>query len=282
MSTQRLISDIPALRACLTTARQAGRRIGLVPTMGFLHAGHCSLIEASRRDGHFTIVTIFVNPAQFGPNEDFDSYPRDHDRDFDLAAAAGADLVWYPEASDLYPPGSQTMVQPGALAQRLCGLSRPRFFGGICSVVLRFFNLVRPDTAYFGEKDFQQLCIIRRMVADFYMDVTVVGCATLREADGLAMSSRNARLTTTDRPLALTLIRTIEAAREAYLRGERDAAALKQRLIAAWPADIELDYLDFREPVFLEEVQVLAADARLFVGAWLKGVRLIDNAALVG
>ncbi|MDJ0842054.1 MAG: pantoate--beta-alanine ligase [Acidobacteriota bacterium] len=276
----RLQSQTDRLRAVLSELRVAGRTIGFVPTMGYLHYGHRSLIERSRDDGCFTVVSVFVNPAQFGPDEDLDTYPADHDRDFELSVASGADLVWYPERTDLYPPESQTMVKPGALADRLCGVSRPQFFPGICSVVLRFFNLIKPDRAYFGEKDFQQLAIIKRMAADFYLDVDVIGCPLQREADGLAMSSRNARLAPEDRDLALTLYRTITEARTAYAKGERDAEALRTKLKEGWPQGIELDYLDFREPVLLEEVATLAADTRIFLGAWLNGVRLIDNDAL--
>ena len=271
-------SNTARLREILSENRNRG--IGFVPTMGFLHRGHQTLIEASRNDALFTVVSVFVNPAQFGPNEDFDSYPRDPDRDFRLAEESGADLVWYPEVEDLYGAQCQTTVQPGALAKRLCGLSRPQFFPGICTVVLKLFNLVQPTRAYFGEKDFQQLAIIRRMAADFYLDVTVVGCPTIREPDGLAMSSRNARLAPEDRRLALTLYQTIGRARKAFADGARDASAVKHQLQQAWPREIDLDYLEFREPTLLEEVDELTPEVRLFLGAWLKGVRLIDNAAL--
>lgn len=269
----------PMIQA-LEQYRRDGQTIGFVPTMGCLHRGHQALIEASRNDGNLTMVSVFVNPAQFGPNEDFDKYPRDSDRDYELATAAGGDIVWYPDVADLYPPEAQTSVRPGALADKLCGVSRPQFFPGICTVVLKLFNLVRPHQAYFGEKDFQQLAIIRRMVADFYLEIDVVGCPTVRETDGLAMSSRNRYLTDADRDTALTLYRTLEAARRAFAEGERDATALKTRLTAAWPQDLELDYLDFREPDFLEEVDQLNAETRLFLGAWLRGIRLIDNAAI--
>ncbi len=268
------------LRSAVRQARQAGRVIGFAPTMGGLHQGHQSLIEAARRDGCFTVVSIFVNPTQFGPDEDFESYPRDADRDFRLAAEAGADLVWHPRTADLYAEDSPTMVAPGALAERLCGLSRPQFFGGICTVVLKLFNLIKPDRAYFGEKDFQQLTIIRKMVADFFMDIDVIGCPTVREPDGLAMSSRNAKLAPADRDLALTLWRRIERARAAFAEGCRDAAALARKLAADWPTELELDYMELREPRLLEKVETLTADTRLFLGAWLNGVRLIDNAAL--
>lgn len=271
-------SDTAGLRALIQKARQQGRTIGFVPTMGFLHRGHQSLIEACSQAGHYTVVSIFVNPAQFGPNEDLDTYPRNPEGDFQLSREAGADLVWYPEVHDLYPPGCQTMVTPGDLAKRLCGLSRPQFFGGICSVVLKFFNIIQPDATWFGEKDFQQLAIIRKMVSDFYLNIQVMGGELIREEDGLAMSSRNARIRPEDREPALTLYRTILNAQEAYRRGERDALKLARELKAAWPDCLELDYLDFREPVLLEPTNELKEDTRIFLGAWLNGVRLIDNA----
>lgn len=276
----RLDSDTPALRQKIQAQRQAGHTIGFVPTMGFLHEGHTSLIEASRNAGHFTVVSVFVNPAQFGPGEDLDSYPRTAQRDFEISVACGAQLVWFPEVGDLYPVGAQTRVAPGALAQRLCGISRPQFFGGICTVVLKLFNLVTPDEAFFGQKDFQQFAIVRRMVQDFYLNVRVTGCPTVRDRDGLAKSSRNARLKPPERDQALTLYRTIRAAQAAFQAGAQDAAPLKTDLLGHWPKSIDLDYLSFRDPIQLEEVERLSGATRIFLGAWLNGVRLIDNAAL--
>ncbi len=278
--TLTLESSLGELQHHLRAARQAGRKIGFVPTMGFLHDGHQSLIEMARANGDYTVVSIFVNPTQFGPNEDLDSYPRDAEGDIRRCRAAGADLVFFPARTDLYPPGAQTMVTPGDLAQRLCGLSRPAFFGGICTVVLKFFNLIRPDRAYFGEKDFQQLTIIRRMVSDLFLNVEIVGGATVRESDGLAMSSRNVRLKPSQRELALTLWRTICAAREAYQGGERNALALREQLLGHWPEGIAFDYLDFREPKGLALVEELVPGIRIFLGVWIDGIRLIDNAAI--
>lgn len=278
--TIRLDSNIRKLRQIIDEQRVLGRSIGFVPTMGYLHMGHQSLIEASQKEGHFTVVSVFVNPTQFGPNEDLDAYPRDAERDFQLASQSGADLVWFPEVSDLYAEGSKTMVAPGDLARRMCGLSRPDFFGGICTVVLKFFVIIRPDYAWFGEKDFQQLTIVRRMVADFYLDVEIIGGETIREADGLAMSSRNARLKPEERDLALALYRIIDQAQQAFQAGERDAVQLEARLRASWPKGIDLDYLDLRDPVHLEKVGTLAENTRIFLGAWLNGVRLIDNACV--
>lgn len=278
---QRLHSDIAGLRTLLHQQRAMNRTIGFVPTMGFLHQGHQSLITQSREAGNFTVVSIFVNPTQFGPNEDFESYPRDPERDFQLAIDAGADIVWFPEVTDLYPKSAQTFVTPGDLAKRLCGVSRPQFFGGICTVVLKFFNIIAPDKAYFGEKDYQQLAIVRRMAADFYMDLEVVGGATVRDENGLALSSRNAKLNDAQYQRALWLSKSIAAARAAYARGERDPQTVLEHLKTSCPADgIDIDYLEFRDPVDLELVETLADDSRLFIGCWLDGVRLIDNAQI--
>lgn len=263
-----------------TLAAHRHRGIGFVPTMGFLHEGHLSLIRTAKATGQFTVVSVFVNPAQFGPNEDLESYPREPERDYELSRQAGADLVWFPSVADLYAPGSETSVLPGNLSKKLCGLSRPNFFPGICTVVLKLFNLIRPDQAFFGEKDYQQLTIIRQMVRDFYLPTQVIGCPTVREEDGLAMSSRNAYLRPEDRPLALALFRTIERARALFAGGTRDAKVLQEDLKSSWPEGIELDYLELRHPTTLDEETHLSGESRLFLGAWLRGIRLIDNAAL--
>ena len=278
---KRIDGNRLGFQAELAEARYKGLTVGFVPTMGFLHEGHCALIRESARHNDRTVVSIFVNPTQFGPNEDLATYPRGPQGDYQKSIAAGADWVWYPEETDLYPVGWQTRVQPGELAHRLCGLSRPAFFGGICSVVLRLFNIVQPHRSYFGEKDFQQLTIIKKMVADLFLPVEVVGCPTVREPDGLAMSSRNARLKPAERHIALGLWRCLSAAREAFAAGQQDAGSLVHDLRHLWPQEIELDYLEFRDPVHLDLVSELEADTRLFLAGWLNGVRLIDNGALV-
>lgn len=276
----RLDSNIKRLKLLLAEGQAAGTSIGFVATMGSLHCGHQSLIDASRRQGLFTVVSIFVNPTQFGPNEDLDAYPRDPAGDMAACEAAGADLIWFPDVSDLFPDTAQTTVAPSALAQRLCGISRPAFFGGICTVVLKLFNLIKPSFAFFGEKDYQQLAIIRQMVNDFYLDVEVIGVPTMRETDGLAMSSRNARLNPSQRKIALNLWRMLCLARSAFADGDRNAEQVRNRLLDTWPDGLTLDYLEFRDPIQLEPVAVLSADTRILLGAWLDGIRLIDNIAL--
>lgn len=260
--------------------RKQGRSIGFVPTMGYLHQGHLSLIEASKRDGHCTVMSIFVNPTQFGPNEDFDAYPRDEARDLNLAEQAGADAVWFPTRGDLYPQGDDMRITPGEMGDCLCGISRPVFFSGILTVVMKLFHAVKPDCAYFGEKDFQQLTLIRRMTQLFFLDVRIVGCPTVREIDGLAMSSRNVRIPPDRRNDALGLFRTIQNARKAFLAGQKDPKTLRQHLLQRWPDGLDLDYLEFRDPQTLNEVTLLKPSTRIFIGAWLDGVRLIDNAEI--
>jgi len=278
-------SDRPGLQANIEEWRQRGLSIGFVATMGGLHRGHLSLVEASAHHCDRTIVSVFVNPAQFGPNEDFAAYPRNEDRDTELSVAAGADLVWVPDVTDIYASNEQTRVVPGALANRLCGVSRPQFFGGICTVVLKLFQIIRPDVSFFGEKDYQQLLIIRKMVHDFFLPVEIIGCPIVRASDGLAMSSRNQRIPAGKRKLALHLHRCIETAQHLFAEGTRDPAEMAKQLKNDWPEGLELDYLEFRDPVDLVLVGELEPGTRLFLGAWLvegdgQGVRLIDNAAL--
>jgi len=282
-------SGIQAIRQAIQREKARGQTIGFIPTMGFLHEGHLSLIRASASRGDLPIMSLFVNPTQFGPNEDLDSYPRNEERDIELATEAGAKIIWIPDTATLYPGGlddQQIKVVPGSISKRLCGASRPVFFTGICTVVLKLFNLIQPDRAYFGEKDFQQLQIIRRMVEELLLEIEIVGCPIVRESDGLAMSSRNVRIPNGKRDVALHLSRTIQKARVQYANGQRDVDALMDVLQADWPEDLELDYMECRCSTTLELVTQLDSSTRLFLGAWLKdesgtrGVRLIDNAAL--
>lgn len=280
-----------ALRAC--ASQHPERAVSLVPTMGGLHEGHAGLIRRSVRDGHLTVVSIFVNPTQFGPSEDFDRYPREHDADCALVEACGASVVWIPTVAEIYPfaqgpaTSAAMLIDPGDAARRLCGLSRPHFFSGVCTVVMKLFNLCRPHVAYFGEKDWQQLVIIRRMVEEFHLGVDVRGVAIARDSDGLAMSSRNRFLRAEDRHAALALHRTIQRGRDAFRAGRRSAVDLTRDLRASWEAEglagMKLDYLEVLQPDTLEVPKELQPESRIFVAAWLGDppVRLIDNAALV-
>ncbi|MFL5246708.1 MAG: pantoate--beta-alanine ligase [Myxococcales bacterium] len=267
-------------RAC-QEARVDGP-LALVPTMGFLHEGHASLIRAARNLAPTVAVTIFVNPTQFGPNEDLSRYPRDLEGDLQRCGRAGASFVFAPDApSEMYPAGFQTYVEPGPLAGPLCGARRPGHFRGVCTVVAKLFALSRADVALFGEKDYQQLQIIRRMAADLDIGTEVIGRPIVREADGLALSSRNAYLLPEERPRATALWRSILAVRERFRAGERDREvleALAQETLTR--AGLRVDYAELRDPNELQPVSQADPSSRLFLAAFLAKTRLIDNAAL--
>jgi pantoate--beta-alanine ligase len=280
--TVPVITDVPALRRAVHTARGRGLRIALVPTMGALHPGHLSLIEAARQANTLVVVSIFVNPTQFGPNEDFNSYPRPLSRDLELCAAAGVDLVYHPDPTAMYPAGYCTDVEVTGLQDVLCGASRPGHFRGVATVVLKLFNQVQPDRAYFGQKDAQQVQVIRRMVRDLDVPVDVVACPTVREADGLALSSRNAYLDATQRRHATVLYRALQEARERVEAGERDAAALRQLLadrIAATPG-AALDYAAVVDAETLTPLTRLQGPVLLALAVKFGATRLIDNLSL--
>jgi len=267
-------------RAC-QEARVDGP-LALVPTMGFLHEGHASLIRAARNLAPTVAVTIFVNPTQFGPNEDLSRYPRDLEGDLQRCGRAGASFVFAPDSpSEMYPAGFQTYVDPGPLSVPLCGARRPGHFRGVCTVVAKLFALSRADVALFGEKDYQQLQIIRRMAADLDIGTEVIGRPIVREADGLALSSRNAYLLPEERPRATALWRSILAVRERFRAGERDREvleALAQETLTR--AGLRVDYAELRDPNELQPVSQADPSSRLFLAAFLAKTRLIDNAAL--
>lgn len=262
-------------------ARARGQRVVFVPTMGALHAGHVALLHEGRRRGERLVLSIFVNPTQFGPNEDLARYPRDLTGDLAKAASAGADAAFVPAASVMYPPGAQTTVRVEKLEQGMCGDSRPNHFAGVATVVCKLFNIVRPHIAIFGEKDFQQLAVIRRMVRDLDMPVEVVGHPTVREADGLAMSSRNAFLSSSDRARALSLSRGLFAARAAFEAGERDVAALVAIARGHIEAGVDrVDYVDLRGAEDLEPLRRVDGAAVIATAAFVGPTRLIDNVRL--
>jgi pantoate--beta-alanine ligase len=267
-------------RAC-QEARVDGP-LALVPTMGFLHEGHASLIRAARNLAPTVAVTIFVNPTQFGPNEDLSRYPRDLEGDLQRCGRAGASFVFAPDSpSEIYPAGFQTYVEPGPLAGPLCGDRRPGHFRGVCTVVAKLFALSRADVALFGEKDYQQLQIIRRMAADLDIGTEVIGRPIVREADGLALSSRNAYLLPEERPRATALLRSILAVRERFRAGERDPDALEALARETLErAGLRVDYAELRDPIELQPAVQADPSSRLFLAAFLAKTRLIDNAAL--
>ena len=261
---------------------RADGSVGLVPTMGYLHEGHLSLVRRSRTENARTLATIFVNPAQFGPNEDLSRYPRALERDLALLNEAGCDAVFTPGPEEMYRPGHDTWVEPGAVAGPLEGERRPGHFRGVATVVLKLFGIATPTRAYFGEKDAQQLAVIRRMVADLDVPVEVVGCPIVREPDGLAMSSRNAYLGPEDRAAAPVLFRALTAARDRWRGGEGDPHALAHvmRHIVAMEPRAKLDYAVVADPLTLAEAASASEGARLLIAAKLGPARLIDNLEL--
>jgi len=257
-------------------ARARGERVAFVPTMGALHEGHVKLLREARGLGQRLALSIFVNPTQFGPNEDLARYPRDLPGDLAKAAGAGTDVAFVPDARDVYPAGFQTTVEVRELARGLCGPFRPGHFAGVATVVCKLFNVVRPDVAVFGEKDYQQLAIVRRMVTDLDMGIEIVGIPTVREPDGLAMSSRNAYLSPQERARALSLSRALFAARDAAAGGARDGALLVAQARAALDVD-RVDYVELVDADTLQQVTDLRRPAVLAVAAFVGRTRLIDN-----
>ena len=271
---------IGGLRARLHGARSGGHRVGFVPTMGFLHAGHRSLIEHARTDNDLVVVSIFVNPLQFNPGEDFDDYPRDFDRDLAVCAQATADIVFAPAQHEMYPEPVATTVGLGTLADVLCGASRPGHFDGVATVVAKLFSIVGECSAYFGEKDFQQLTIVSRMAKDLSLPVRVVGCPTVREPDGLALSSRNTYLSEAERAQAPVLRRALEAGAALVESGETDGAAVEARMAAviSGASSARIDYAAAVDSATLTRSrQPLQGDVRLLVAVRFGKARLIDN-----
>lgn len=288
MSIPELVTDPAAWQARCLAARDAGLRLALVPTMGFLHAGHASLLQEARRRADqggrpgLSLASIFVNPTQFSPGEDLSRYPRDLEGDLATCAAAGVDLVLAPaDPAQLFPPDHQAWVTVERASQGLCGASRPGHFRGVATVVAKLFNLTRPHAALFGEKDFQQLAVIRAMVRDLAFGVEIVGMPIVRDPDGLAMSSRNAYLSAEERGRALTLSRALLEARDAVAGGTREAAALaataRARLEAA---GARVDYVEIVAPLTLAPVAVAAPGSVLLLAAFVGTTRLIDNLVL--
>lgn len=279
-----VIRSITELRRVVAQARAAGRRIGVVPTMGALHAGHISLIAAAERECDFIVVTIFVNPTQFGPHEDFQKYPRTLDADLQLMAGQRVEVVFTPETDTMYPPGVATAVEVSGAAVPWEGACRPGHFRGVATIVLKLFNLVQPDVAFFGRKDLQQTLVVRQMIRDLDVPVELRVCPTVREPDGLAMSSRNRYLQPEERRAALALSRALSRGAEMVRRGERDAAVVQQAMhtiIAAEPL-VRLEYLAIVEPVAMAEVRQIDSLAYAIVAARVGSTRLIDNEAMGG
>lgn len=279
-----ICSTIEQVRAALRNARSRQVSIGLVPTMGALHAGHLSLVRAAKRRCGLVVVSIFVNPTQFGPTEDLAKYPRSLERDCEMLRAEGTDLVFTPSADEMYGAGASTWVTVEGLSDRLDGASRPGHFRGVTTVVSKLFHIVEPDAAFFGQKDAAQLAIVRRMTRDLNLPIEIVGCAIVREADGLAMSSRNVYLSAEQRRQALVLSRCLERMRRAFDEGERTTAGLVDagRQALAEEPTVRLDYLSIVDPDTLEPVERIAGRSLAAVAAYVGTTRLIDNTELGG
>ena len=278
----KIINSILHMQALAIAPEREGRRIALVPTMGFLHEGHASLLRHGRTLGDLLLLSIFVNPIQFGQNEDLDRYPRDLERDCQIAEACGVDVIFMPTAQEMYPHGFQTGVSVSDLSLPLCGASRPGHFDGVATVVAKLFNITRPDVALFGTKDYQQLAVIRRMTADLNMPVEIVGMPIVREADGVAMSSRNAYLSSLERQSATCLIRAIRRARELFALGERSVAILKKetRAVIEKEAAAVIDYIEFRDGATLQDLEAADGSTLLALAVRIGQTRLIDNTVL--
>lgn len=280
----QIIHQISAMRRWSEGERRQEHRIVLVPTMGFLHAGHISLVRDAKTRGDRIVVSIFVNPIQFGPEEDFASYPRDLARDARLLEKEGVALLFHPSVEEMYPSGSQTYVEVEKLSLPLCGAFRPGHFRGVATVVVKLFNIVQPHVAIFGEKDFQQLQIIRRTVRDLSMDVEIVGHPIVREADGLAMSSRNAYLSPEERRAALCLSRSLCKAERLLRRGEASAQALIQLVRTELETEplVQAEYVKLCDAQTLEDVAKVQSPAVLALAVRIGKARLIDNRVLAG
>jgi len=277
-----IISDFQDMQGRVRQWRGQGLKVVLVPTMGYFHPGHVSLMAYGRTIGERLVVSLFVNPAQFGPQEDLQRYPRDLDRDGRLAQEVGVDVLYTPEAGAMYPPGYQTYVEVGSLAQGLCGASRPGHFRGVATVVLKLLHQVEPRVAVFGEKDYQQLMVVKQMVADLDVPTEIIGRPIVREPDGLAMSSRNSYLNPEERAAALCLYRALLGARELVLSGakRRDNILEAVRQMINSTPGTRIDHVSLVDPVTLQEVEAIDGEARLLLAVWINTTRLIDNTLL--
>ena len=280
MNKMKVASTIEQTRDIVSFWRKQGLSVGLVPTMGYLHEGHKSLIERAAKENDKVVVSVFVNPMQFGPNEDYESYPRDFDKDISSCEDAGANLVFHPEPEEMYSDTFSSFVDTTGVTEGLCGKSRPIHFRGVCTVVCKLFNIVQPDKAYFGQKDAQQLAVIRRMVRDLNMNLEVIGCPIIREEDGLAKSSRNTYLNAEERKAALVLSKSLNLAKESIKSGEKDSAKIKA-LIEENINKEPLAKIDYVEVVDwdknLDSKDTIEGPVLVAIAVYIGKTRLIDN-----
>lgn len=276
MKTANTIKEV---RETVKEWRKQGLSIGFVPTMGYLHEGHMSLIERAAKENDKVVVSVFVNPTQFGPNEDLDNYPRSLERDTETCEKSGANLVFFPEASEMYFEDKSTSVSVSGLTTLLCGAKRPGHFDGVCLVVSKFFNIVTPDRAYFGEKDAQQLAVIKRFVRDLNFDIEIIGCPIVREYDGLAKSSRNTYLSEEERKAALILSRSLNKAKEALSNGETSSNTIKELIINSISTEplAKIDYVEVVDSLSLSPVENITSPILVAIAVYIGKTRLIDN-----
>jgi pantoate--beta-alanine ligase len=274
-----VIKTIKEMNEFSSQARGAGRTIAFVPTMGFFHEGHLSLMREGRKKADLLIVSLFVNPTQFAPHEDLKNYPRNFERDRKMAEEVGTDILFAPEADEMYPPDHQTHVLVEKVTRNLCGRSRPTHFQGVATVVMMLFEIVMPHVTLFGEKDYQQLVTIRQMVRDLHMNVEVVGMPTVREPDGLAMSSRNTTLLPDERKAALSLYRSLQRAKELLQKGEQRAGRILDEMNGILQSEplVRMDYVQICDALTLQDVDRIEGDVVVALAAYLGKTRLIDN-----
>ncbi|TCK04504.1 pantoate--beta-alanine ligase [Phorcysia thermohydrogeniphila] len=276
----RVVRSVKEMQSISETLRKTGKTIGFIPTMGYLHDGHMSLVERARKENDVVVMSIFVNPVQFAPGEDFERYPRDIERDKKIAQEKGVDYLFVPEVSEMYPEGYSTYVEVEGITEVLCGAKRPGHFRGVATVVTKLFNIVKPHRAYFGKKDFQQLKVIERLVRDLNFDVEVIGCPIVREEDGLAMSSRNVYLSPEERESATSLYRALKLAKELIEKGERNPETIKSKMeefILSHPHVKAIDYIEIVDSETLKPVDEIKEGTLIALAVFVGNARLIDN-----
>lgn len=274
-----VVQKIQEMKEIVKRLKKEGKSIGFVPTMGYLHEGHLSLVRLSKQQNDITIMSIFVNPIQFGPNEDYDRYPRDFERDKSLAEKEGVDYIFYPSVKEMYPEDFKTVVSVKKITEIMCGKSRPGHFDGVATVVLKLFNIVNPDRAYFGQKDAQQLAVIKQMVKDLNLDVEIIPCPIVREQDGLAMSSRNVYLSEEERKSAAVLYRALNLAKEMIEKGEKDVFVIKRAMeeMILKEKHTKIDYIEFVNSDTFEVVSKVEGKILIALAVFVGKARLIDN-----
>ncbi|ADL43057.1 pantoate/beta-alanine ligase [Caldicellulosiruptor obsidiansis OB47] len=274
-----VVERIQEMKDIVKRLKKEGKSIGFVPTMGYLHEGHLSLVRLSKQQNDITIMSIFVNPIQFGPNEDYERYPRDFERDKTLAGKEGVDYIFYPSVEEMYPEDFKTVVSVKKITEMMCGKSRPGHFDGVATVVLKLFNIVNPDRAYFGQKDAQQLAVIKQMVKDLNLDVEIVPCPIVREQDGLAMSSRNVYLSEEERKSATVLYRALNLAKEMIEKGEKEVSVIKKAMeeMILREKYTKIDYIEFVNSDNFEVISKVEGKVLIALAVFVGKARLIDN-----